>query len=642
MDEAHRETEEIIKQIEKRISQEYAQAVKEVQAKLDDYLSRYKKKDETWRGWIEKAKDKQEKQAREEKYKKWRVSQIAVGKRWQELKETLAEDLHNSNEIARSIATGYMPEVYALNHNYGAYTVERDSMKDTSYTLYGRETVERIMRDDPDLLPPPGKAMTERINEAMAAGKDIRWNKQQIQSVMMQSLLQGDSIPEIARRLAEKVGDSDKAAAIRNARTMATGAQNAGRMDSYIRAQKMGIDVKVQWLAVHDNRTRHEHRLLDYQTVNVGEPFKVPDTEDEIRFPGDPTAAGYLVYNCRCTTRELVAGLEPRARNYADLDKIGSFEEWKKGKPVSNPIDLPERKAKAIKGAYIAQYRRMAGAVGGKSKENKGGGFDSGKLQKAMGQNYKEFNKIVNACPNKKLYNLYMEECRGFVHNKNGGFYAPGLDVVNFSYGTDRPGTSKYHSLAHECHHMFDKHIGNNGKLNFGEINKINDACRIGAGAAKIIKETPSQSDEFLTALRADMEKLKKAVNNKSIKREFLSTETQRNATRGIQDALDGFYSTQKNGILPWGHGDRYYNRGYNRMVKSFDKEKDLQSAFKELGFDASNQAKTKRLFRVYETASEAFANVGSAVTVGGDELEAMKKYMPETLAAYMNIIGGV
>ena len=125
----------------------------------------------------------------------------------------------------------------------------------------------------------------------------------------------------------------------------------------------------------------------------------------------------------------------------------------------------------------------------------------------------------------------------------------------------------------------------------------------------------------------------------------MLGTRENRNATAGVQDMLDGFYSTQgssnMNISLPWGHGDKYYNLAYNRRVKTFNNEKGLKAAFQQLGFDASNQTKVKRLLRTYDTASEAWANMGSAVTCGGKELEAMKKYMPETYKAYLSIIGG-
>ena len=282
-DPAHRETDRLIKKIEKRISVEYRRAEREVEAKLADYLRRFEIKDETWRRWVaEGTKTRAE-------YRTWRTGQMAVGERWEALRDSLAADYHNANQIARSIVKGYMPEVYAINHNYATYEVEHGLGVDTSYTLYSRETVERILRDDPSLLPPPGRKVSARI----AAGKDILWNRNQIQSVMLQSVLQGDPIPAIATRLAETVGDSNRKAAIRNARTMATGAQNAGRIDGYARAESLGVKLEKMWLATLDKRTRHSHRDLDGESVPIKEEFS-----NGLMYPGDPDGDGEEIYNC--------------------------------------------------------------------------------------------------------------------------------------------------------------------------------------------------------------------------------------------------------------------------------------------------------------------------------------------------------
>lgn len=354
-DPAHEDAERVIKGIERRLAREYSQAAKEVQAKLDDYLARFKKKDGTWREWVEKAEaDPQEYAKRQEEYRQWRVGQVAVGKRWRALKEELADGLHNVNEAAREIARRRMPEIYAENHNYATYEAETGARLDTGYTLYDRDTVARLMRDDPQLLPDPGKKTSERIR----AGLDKRWNKRQIQSVMMQGILQGESIPDLATRLAKEVGDKNRKAAIRNARTMATGAENAGRTDGYKRARSLGIDMEQEWLATLDGRTRHSHRAMDHERRPVGEAFS-----NGCRYPGDPTGPAAEVYCCRCSLRGIVAGLEPQARKFRDLSDIGGdYEAWKAGrtKAESNPITLPEEKGEAIRRGYVAEYGRKA------------------------------------------------------------------------------------------------------------------------------------------------------------------------------------------------------------------------------------------------------------------------------------------
>lgn len=266
----------------------------------------------------------------QKQYENWRIGQITVGKRWLDLQTVLATDFHNANVIAKSIATDYMPEVFALNHDFETYRIESKASVSTSYTLYDRPTVVRLLRDNPDLLPPPGKKLSKRI----AAGLDVAWNKQQLQSVATQSILQGESIPEIAHRVAETMGEKNMNAAVRDARTMTTGAENAGRVEAMKRAEDKGIKLRKGWLATLDGRTRHAHRQLDGQMVGVDESFEVDG--QKIRFPGDPHAAPYLVYNCRCTLLEQIQGFELdvqgfKLRNDPNVGGM-SYQEWKSAK----------------------------------------------------------------------------------------------------------------------------------------------------------------------------------------------------------------------------------------------------------------------------------------------------------------------
>lgn len=358
------ETENLLEALEKRLTKEYTKAEKELEAKWRDYLRRFEIKDKRWREWVATG----EKTADE--YKKWRTGQIAIGKRWEEMRDTAAQDLHNVNEIARSITYGYMPEVYAINHNYGTFEVESGSGVDTSYTLYNRETVERLMRDNPEVLPGPGKKVSRRISQ----GLDVRWNRQQLQGVVMQSILQGESIPAMATRLSKEVGEKNRKAAVRNARTMATGVQNAGRVDSYRRAVALGIQMEQEWVATLDMRTRHEHRQLDGQVRPVGEVFIVPSTGEELAYPGDPRAPGHLIYNCRCTLAAKVACYEDMSGQDPDLSKIEgmTYEKWKESKVEKpNPILLPEEKQEAIKQSYINEYRNVSKKRKDKKKREK-------------------------------------------------------------------------------------------------------------------------------------------------------------------------------------------------------------------------------------------------------------------------------
>ena len=319
-DPAHVATDKEIEKIEKQIAKEYRQAHKEVSEKLEDYLSRFEKKDAKWQEWVKDG------SKTEKEYIEWRKGQILVGERWKELRDTLAQDYANASQIALSICKEHAPDVYALNHNYATFEVEKGSGLDTSYTLYSRESVERMYRDHPKLYHNYGKAVAKEIK----AGKQKAWDRKRIQSVLMQGLLQGESIPKLTKRL-ELVTKGDHNAAIRNARTMMTGVQNAGRTDAYDRANKMGIPVRKQWLATVDGRTRHWHRQLDGVVVDNDEPFE--NEFGKIMFPGDPEADGANVYNCRCTLLAAIKGFEldvtdPSIRPMPKLKDM-TYDEWK-------------------------------------------------------------------------------------------------------------------------------------------------------------------------------------------------------------------------------------------------------------------------------------------------------------------------
>lgn len=319
---AHNQTDQILKQIEGRLRKEYKRAAKETQQKLNDFLNKYQEKDK-----LKKQEYREGKMSWDE-YRQWRKNQILTAKRWREMQKALAMDLHNVNKIAKSITQGYMPEVYALNHNYSTFQIEKGSRVDTSYTLYDRHTVERLFRENPKLLPDPSP--DSKTGKLLAKNKDLRWNRQRIQSELTQGLLQGESIPEIAKRM-QKVTDSNYKSAVRNARTMTTGAENAGRVDSYKRAEGMGIKMTQCWVATLDGRTRHSHRSLDGEEIEVGGTFS-----NGCRYPGDPNGSPSDVYNCRCSLISQLKGFETDITDMSVRrnEKLGNmtYDEWKKEK----------------------------------------------------------------------------------------------------------------------------------------------------------------------------------------------------------------------------------------------------------------------------------------------------------------------
>ncbi len=312
-DYGHRETDKRLEVMEKRISKVYADTLEEAKTKLTAVLKKFQEEDKKRAQLVADGKLKQR------AYVAWRQELLGKAKHLQDMIDVLTEDFTNADKIAMNIVSGEATGVYALNANYAAYEIEQKAGINLSWTLYDHSTVERLISEEPDLLPLPS------VNIPL----DQQWNKKHITAAINRGILLGDPIPDIAQRLLN-VANMDLNAAIRSARTATTAAECAGRIDTYKYAESLGIEMQQEWVATLDDRTRHEHRILDGQRVDIGEAFEVDGAT--IRYPGDPQAPGYLVYNCRCTLVSAVKGIDqsdaPRASKLGNM----SYEEWKAGK----------------------------------------------------------------------------------------------------------------------------------------------------------------------------------------------------------------------------------------------------------------------------------------------------------------------
>ena len=290
-DKAHRATDKKLEEMEKRLSAIYSEAQTDIQRKANEYFDKFKKSDAEKRKIVKAGK------LTEDEYKTWRQGKIMYGKRFTAMKEDIAKQLLNVNQTATAYINGELPEVYALNYNALADTV--DGVGGYSFTLTDADTVRHLAKADKSLLP----------FRELDPAKDIPWNMKKINSQVLQGVVQGESIPKIAKRIG-KVQEMNKDAAIRSARTIVTGAENKGRMDSYQRAQDDGVILQKEWLSSDNRRTRDWHLPHSFESlvVDIDKPFV--NGMGEIMFPGDPSADGANVYNCRCTMVSVVKGFK--------------------------------------------------------------------------------------------------------------------------------------------------------------------------------------------------------------------------------------------------------------------------------------------------------------------------------------------
>ena len=271
--------EEILK---KKIRATYAQAAVEVKKKIDDFWTAHRiiaarMLQDVADGKITKA-----------DYQKWLRGQVFTGKRWEEKLKDITNVYVNADIKARKIINGTTRNEFIEYANHTAYNLAKDL--GISFELYDHKTVERLLKDNPKMLP------EWKIDQP----KDYIWNEKRVQNAVTQGIVQGESVYDIGKRLTTELATDNAAKMNMFARTAVTGAQNAGRIERLRETEEMGIEVKKKWLAVHDNRVRDTHAELDGQEVGIDEPFKV-DVDGvtmEIDYPGDPTAPPELTYNC--------------------------------------------------------------------------------------------------------------------------------------------------------------------------------------------------------------------------------------------------------------------------------------------------------------------------------------------------------
>lgn len=299
MDAARAWTDEQLKEIENYIRQIYQQAQKEMTEKIESYMRRSEARlTELYNAYMTAPADKKE--AAKQRYQKALQNVTLQNKHFKAIRDEATARLANVNSIAINYMNGQLPPIYTLNYNY----IEPDMMKagifdmGISFNLVDENTIRRMIVDGDIKLP------FKKLNLA----KDIAWNTKAMNSAILQGIIQGESMQDIANRLLHIV-DNNRKAAIRNARTLVTGAENRGRLDRYKDLANQGVIINKVWLATGDGRTRDWHLDMDEQEVPENDVF-YDGLGNQLEYPGDPGAPPETVYNCRCSMRSHVVGIK--------------------------------------------------------------------------------------------------------------------------------------------------------------------------------------------------------------------------------------------------------------------------------------------------------------------------------------------
>lgn len=324
-------TDAAVKRAAGRLSRLYKEARADVEAKTKAWQAGHAKREAAYRQKLAEGKITQA------DFDAWLRGQVFQSQQWQARREEIDAILLNADKVAANIVNQGKLGVFAENANTMGYQIEQDLKADIGFTLYDEATVARLVRRAPKMLPP----------SQVYDDKAQRYYNKVMQSAITQGIIQGESIADIARRVAAKTTDASMVSALRNARTAFTGAQNAGRMEGLHQAQGLGVNVKKKWLATLDARTRDAHADLDGQVQDVDKPF---DSDlGPIMFPGDPAADPGNVYNCRCTLTYVYPDYDfgtGERRDNITGEVIGgmTYNEWKHAKENGTLKDASDTK----------------------------------------------------------------------------------------------------------------------------------------------------------------------------------------------------------------------------------------------------------------------------------------------------------
>lgn len=297
-------TDKELLKIQKELDKIYKQAQGELYSKWDEYMQMAEKRiaryETAYNEALKVGSAEQIEQAKQ---------RLSSAKQWETLRNDyfreMVDDttlrLANTNQIAMNYINSKTPSIYTKNFNDAAVDAKNLGIK---FSMVNENAVKNLV----------GVITKRTVNVA----KDRKWNDKQINSAVLQGIIQGESMPTIAKRIKPLV-NNNKNSAIRTARTMVTEAENKGKYDSFRELEEKGLIVEDEWVAVGDSRTRDWHLVMDGQRRN-SEGYFIDGLGNKLRYPADPTAPLETIINCRCGLKTVILGFRNSKGNVIPLN----------------------------------------------------------------------------------------------------------------------------------------------------------------------------------------------------------------------------------------------------------------------------------------------------------------------------------
>lgn len=270
MDKAHQATDKALARLEKQLKDIYTQAYKEVKEQAAEVLAK-----------MEFTPDMTPQQ---------RYVLATKYDRLTKLETQIGDVLKNVNAEAVKMINNEMANVYKTNWSFMS-----DSVKEGVFPVLSKSEIKTILTEQ---ITPFKKLAIDTL-------KDSAQIKQQLTRELVSGIMQGESIPQIAKRI-RGTFESNLSRSVKIARTETTRVENSARQDVANTAAKSGLPMKKKWVSTIDDDTRgmkstdrYDHVAADGQVVDYDEPFIV--SGEELMYPGDENGSAGNVINCRCT-----------------------------------------------------------------------------------------------------------------------------------------------------------------------------------------------------------------------------------------------------------------------------------------------------------------------------------------------------
>jgi SPP1 gp7 family putative phage head morphogenesis protein len=410
-----RAMEEMEKQLELNLINNYSAALKEVKNLLSFYYEKYATGEEL---------------TFQEMNKFNRLKALEL--QFSNVLNTMSSD--NEKNVNDSLSEQYTESFYRTG-----YGLEQEVNADLNFGLINPNLVYEAVQAPIDKL-----TLSERME---GRRKEIT---KKVREGITQGLLQGEGYAKMSQRLTG-IFEGEARNLTRIARTEGHRVQESASFESQKHVQDQGVQMLKVWVAALDGRTRDAHRKLDGQKVPLDEYFEVNGSK--ALYPSDFGIAAQDIH-CRCTTITEIEGFSPlferRARGKDGKGEVISYktyEQWEKGVKTKKPTieGLSPKQEEDLKKRFVKVQDK---------KETKGGFFPAQTLKEA-----EEMAKSIAGVEKAKFTGLEVDILNEFNRELDKTFTEfPELKGFLNTLGTT---TSKrayaYHEIKRENEKLFSR-----------------------------------------------------------------------------------------------------------------------------------------------------------------------------------------